>query len=749
MGKPLRWVLRVVLAVAGLAIVVIGTFVAIVHRQLPGSDAPRLPGLSQAVEVAFDARAVPTLRAANLVDSSRALGLLHARERFFQMELQRRTARGELAEVLGKAVLPLDELHRTYGFTQIAEQAAARLPPESARHLQAYSEGVNAWLEARKGRVSLELTILGIKPRPWTPADSLAVLLLMHEDLSSSWRTEQRIDALHATEAKQRFLFPRVTDEDVLLVPDAAPQSPDSAKIFHGEHAKLDLPKPIEIIPGEGGVRDETIGSNNWVIGGSRTRSGKPILANDPHLALRLPNLWYAARIEWAGRFVQGVTLPGLPGVVIGHNDRVAWGFTNIGTDVQDLYREPATSERHEVIAIKGERAQVLNVKTGAHGPQVMEGLSLHWTALDPGYIGGALTNTMEARDWASFNAAFDGFVGAAQNVVYADADGHIGWRATGRVPKRVDGDDGSAPLPATGHDWQGFVPQSEMPRIFDPPSGRIVTANQRVIGTSFPHPVTASWANPSRARRIVELIDSAKEKITAADVMRMQLDVVSPLHSDLAKLLHGQLTGELAKLLDGFDGSARADDNRMLASEQLLNALRIELRTAALGQPYKELSWSNDVAAVEEALREPQEAWTRAGLGDKAALIRRAQAAAELALRELPAKTWGAFNETKIHHPFGLGGGFLGWLFDPPQAEQSGCGNCVRVGRPNHGQSMRMVVDFADLDATTLVLPLGQSGHLGTAHRLDQRDDWLQGDTAGRTRLHQAQVGELLVLRP
>jgi penicillin amidase len=747
MSKPLRWLLRITFTLVALAIVVAGVFATVVGRHLPGAEAPRLPGLSQPMEVAFDARGVPTLKAASLLDASRALGLLHARERFFQMELQRRTARGELAEIFGKAALPSDELHRIYGFRQLAEETAAHAQPSSLQHLQAYADGVNAWLSSREGKVALELTILGVKPRPWTPADSVATLLLMHEDLSSTWRTEQRIDALKITEAKRRFFFPRVTDDDVLLVPDAARQGNDPAKLFHAEHARLE--QPVQLTPGEEGTRPEFIGSNNWVIGGSRTKSGKPILANDPHLALRLPNLWYTARIEWAGRFVQGVTLPGLPGVVIGHNDRVAWGFTNIGTDVQDLYREAPTSERHEQIAVKDGPAEDFVVKTGAHGPQPMEGLSLHWTALDPGVISGALTPTLEARDWKSFNDAFDDFVGAAQNVVYADVDGHIGWRATGRLPLRAPGDDGSAPLPSTGHDWQGYLPQAEMPRIFDPGSGRIVTANQRVIGTSFPHPVAASWANPSRARRIVELIDTAKEKLTPADAMRMQLDIVSPLHRDLAVLLHGQLKGEMATLLDGFDGSARADDRRMLVSEQLLVALRLELRTAALGAPYKELGWTNDVAAVEEALREPQEAWTRAGLGDKAALIARAQAQAEATLKDLPAKTWGAFNETKIHHPFGLGGGLLAWLFDPPQAEQSGCTTCVRVGRPTHGQSMRMVVDLADPDATTLVLPLGQSGHLGSRHRLDQREDWLRGDTAGRTRLHQVAVGEPLLLKP
>ncbi len=758
-----RWPRRLLYLLAGVAIGVAIALWFAVRRQLPGSEAPRLPGLSTSLGVDFDARAVPTLHAANLLDASRALGLLHARERFFQMELQRRTARGELAELVGKAALRLDQLHRTYGFAQVAEAAAALLPPAERQHLQAYADGVNAWLAARPRRLGLELAILRSAPRAWTPADSVATLLLMHEDLSSSWRTEQRTGALQAlTEAKRLFLFPRATDEDVLLVPDAVPvpKGGDSALLFHAEHAELQLrhlSNPIEpadstTLPDDAGTRPAWLGSNNWVIAGSRTRSGKPILANDPHLGLRAPGLWYAARIEWAGRFVQGVTLPGVPGVIIGQNDRVAWGFTNIGTDVQDLYREAPVSERRERIAVKGEAAVELVVKIGAHGPQVMDGLSLHWTALDPRTLSTPLEAIMTAHDWASFNAAFDQFPGPAQNVVYADADGHIGWRATGRIPLRPAGDDGSSIVEAQGgaHEWQGFVPQSEMPRIADPPSGRLVTANQRVIGSSFPHAVATQWANPSRARRIVELIDSAKDKLTADEVRQMQLDATSPLHRDLAALLQGQLgKGALATALEGFDGSARADDKRMLASVALLNALRRELRVAAVAQPLEELSWGNDAPSVEEALREPQAAWTRAGLGDKAALLARAQARAEEWLASQHGVTWGAYNKTQIHHAFGFGGGPLAWLFDPPQAEQSGCSTCVRVGNPSHGQSMRMVVDFGDPDATTLVLPLGQSGHLGSPHRLDQQGDWLRGDTTGRTRLHQPAVGTPLLLQP
>jgi penicillin amidase len=271
------------------------------------------------------------------------------------------------------------------------------------------------------------------------------------------------------------------------------------------------------------------------------------------------------------------------------------------------------------------------------------------------------------------------------------------------------------------------------MPRVFDPPQGYIVTANQRIIGDSFKHPVATEWVGPWRARRIAELIE-ATPKHDRDSIEAIQLDAVSIPLRDLAQLWRPQLTGQLSALLENWDGGARRDDRKMLAAELLRRSLQQELREALNAG---EVDWYEIDAPLLSALRASAGEWRRAGLGDKTQrLAHAAQRAADQLSRER-ARTWGEFDRTQIHHPFGLGGGALAWLFDPPQFDQSGCGSCPRVGRPAFGQSMRFVIDWSDPRAATLVLPLGQSGHLGSPHRLDMQRYWLDGDAGGsRTRL-------------
>jgi penicillin amidase len=447
-------------------------------------------------------------------------------------------------------------------------------------------------------------------------------------------------------------------------------------------------------------------------------------------------------RIELPDRWVQGVALAGLPGITLGQNDRIAWGFTNLGTDVADLFREPAISERVEQIAVKGAAAETLRVKLGRHGPQWREGYSLHWAPLDPRNLRSPIAAIDLATDWASFNAAVDQFKGPAQNIVYADVDGHIGYRASGLIPLRPAGDDGSLPRDGSS-DWSGYVPQAEMPRVLDPPQGYLATANQRVIGSSFPHVVTTDWASPTRAHRIAGLIERAG-KLDRAGMEAIQLDIVSDDDLELVRF-HPE-----ARRFDGWDGEARADSRLFLEAYAWENAVRELLRKKVLGPLAEDFNWSNDSATLSAALAADQAAWTRAGLGDRAQFLQDAAASAKAWLAAQRAADWGAFDALHILHPFGRAGGVLGLLFNPPSAPQSGASRTVRVARPAFGQSMRLVVDLADPLATTLVIPLGVSGHLGSAHRFDQQRDWLYGDPSGeRTRLLQPAVGRPLVFNP
>jgi penicillin amidase len=760
-----RWLRRLGIGATGLLLLAGGGGWYLTVRQLPDDQPGLIPGLQGEVTVAVDGRGVPTLRAADLFDAFRVQGFETARERMFQMELMRRSAEGRLSELVGASALPLDRIHRTYGFRQVAEAAVPMLPEGERRALEAYAAGVNAYLASRPGRWGLEFQLLGLKPESWTPAHSLEVLLLMHEDLSTSWKSEVQAEALKdLPEATRKFLMPSIAEGDLPLTPDLPGTVPDTADFFGGAAAKPSSPsdkaaalrglEAMQAIP----TPDPELraGSNNWVIAGSRTKSGKPILANDPHLNLGAPGIWFQVRFEVAGHTAQGVSLPGLPGLVIGHNDAVAWGLTNLGTDVQDLYREQATSERVESIPVKGKAPEELRVKLGAHGPQILPGLSLTWTALDPSLLRMPTIGFMQARDWASFNAAVDQFTGPAQNIVYADTQGHIGWRASGLIPIRKKGNDGSRILDGSdpANDWQGYVSQADMPRVFDPPQGFLATANNRVVGTSYPHVVATEWAGTSRAGRIADLLSCSGGPVTSP-IPDMQLDNEPRFFRTFrAALLTAGLGPELSashgKVALAEEVFASAESHDFTHLELVRRSFRKQLLQLLLKgssvQPAK-FRWYNEDAWILAAAKATPEAWKAAGLGDKQAFL-------YACLKEAQAspnwnKPWGEVNEVRMKHPFGLSGGILGWIFNPKPARLSGSSKSIRVVSQDFGQSMRMVVDLADLDATRLVLPLGQSGHLGSKHRLDQYGDWQKGDPEGtRTRLKQGSVATR-VFRP
>ncbi|HEY1334747.1 MAG TPA: penicillin acylase family protein [Myxococcaceae bacterium] len=760
-----RWVRRI--AVLLLVLVGVAALVLVVdlRNQLPDRRVPRLPGLSSRVEVRFDARGIPTVRARTLQDAFRVQGYLQARERLFQMELGRRVAGGELSELVGAGALPLDRKQRVYGFAHAADEAVRTAPEQERADVQALADGVNAFIASHRGRWGVEFQMLGLEPRPWTPADSIRLLLLFHQQLSESWQVDLVNEALERLpRARRDFLTPEVSTDDVLVLPDAVPPPPPSTAAFlsrgAGPAPRLAPPPrdpPLEVLgvplePWSSGSPPE-VGSNAWVLAGAHTARGNPILANDPHLGFGMPGTWYPLRIELVDadgavqRWIQGVGPAGLPGLVIFQNDRLAIGYTNVGTDVQDLYREPEVGKRVETIAVKGAPSETLIVPLGRHGPMVRPGLALAWAALDPVTLRAPIGRFMLATDWTTLNAAADGFLGPGQNLMYADAAGHVGWRATGVLPLRAPGDDGRTPLDGStpAHDWTGYLPQDRMPRVLDPPSGRVVTANQRAIGTSVGFRWPSSWAPPTRARRIVELVSG--EQIDARQVRTMQLDTVAIVHREVVRRLAPLLRPDLARAFEGWDGRADADSTLFLAAEEIRRRAYEAVVAAALQGAEvapSELRWYDNDPTLLAAVRASPEAWRKAGLGDRDAVL-------GAAVREVTLDgPWGRRNRLEVTHPFGRSGGPLGWLFNPPSPPLSGCDRCVRVATPHFGQSMRMVVDFADPGATTLVLPLGMSGHLWSPHRLDQLPEWLAGDPDGtRTRLHAPPVGPPLVFEP
>jgi penicillin amidase len=742
------------MTLVGLALIGTVALAYLVRHNLPDDETPRIPCLEAPVSVSFDDRGVALVKAASVLDALRMQGYLTARERLFQMDIQRRVAAGEAAELFGHAALESDRLHRTYGFSRVAAAAVPLLPAEERAHAEALAAGINAFLETHRGRLGLEFDFLRREPRPFTPADSLLVLLKMYEDLSSTWETEIALERLaRLPGGLGRFLVPRVTQDDVTLVPDARPvEIPPLPDLTGVRLAAVDLPgigEPFLSLK-------EGLGSNNWAVSGALTKSGKPMLANDPHLGLNMPSIWLPMRFEIAGHRVEGVTLPGLPGVILGRNGGVAWAFTNLGQDIEDLYREAIAGgkaarregtedvrTRVETIAVRGEAPDRWEVRETSHGPLVTKSLALRWVALDPRNLHLPNALVMLAEDPEAMVRLFDGFAGPGQNVVWASASGHIGWRASGLVPLRRPGTDGSVPYDGRDpeNDWRGYVPLAEMPRIVDPPSGYIVTANQRVVGNSFPHVVATDWPWPGRARRIRDLLEAkrkAGEKLDREGFERIQMDVVSDGHRELLRGFLPFLPGDWEAMFRDWDGAADAARPQFL----IATTLRRKLRELAL-RAWRVRGWQRDFDPDRAAalLRAEGDAWARLRLGDKRAFVEGCVKDAREEIerrwgREEAAWSWGNVNRLAVRHPLGRVPG-LSWLFDPPSAPQSGFSSVVKASRPAYGQSMRFIMDWGDPEAATLVVPFGVSGHVRSPHRTDQFEYWLNGDPGGKaTRL-------------
>ncbi len=543
----------------------------LVRRNLPADEGGPLPGLAAEVTVHIDDRGVATIHAASVEDALQAQGWLTARDRAFQLEILRRNASGRLAELFGSSALPLDRRHRLYGFARVAEAAVPLLPPRERADLEALASGINAYFTAHRGRLGLEFALLRREPEPWRPADSVAVLLLMYEQLTDDVEAQRGAEKLaDLPESLRAFLLPRATADDVLLVPDTPPLAPPGLPVVEDSAAKA-LPKAARFETTE---EEGVAGSNAFAVSGSLSASGRPILAGDPHLGLEMPAIWLPMRFVVAGRTSEGVTLPGLPALTIGRTDQVAWSFTNLEGDVQDLYREriekgrarrgngfEQVGERQETILIRGGAQEKLVVRSTSNGPLLEGDLAVRWTALDPSNLRVPNADFLRAGDEATFLATFDRFTGPPQNVVWASASGSIGWRPAGLLPVRRAGTDGSVPYDASDPEnaWRGYVPMEELPRVVDPPAGFVVTANQRTIGTSFGHVVSSDWGHPGRARRIRDLLletKAAGRKMTRRGAEAIQLDERSETMRRTAAALRPFLPGDLGRLSKG--GTAR-----------------------------------------------------------------------------------------------------------------------------------------------------------------------------------------------
>jgi len=577
------------------------------RRSLPQIDGTvTVAGITGPVEIVRDTDGIPHIFAATKTDGLFGLGYVHAQDRLWQMEFQRRIGFGELSAILGPSTIAQDRFLRTVGFGRAARAAWSLLAPEVRRQIDAYVAGINAFLDTHHGsRLPPEFTLLRFEPRHWTGPDVIVWQKMMAWDLSGNYSFEllrhdlaARVGAAAAAE-----LLPRYPADGLSIIdnggaagrqvaaapPEARPPShaPDSkpsrapddfASALGGQaraaasswtaafRAALSGGAPAARDLLLGGAFAEALGSNNWVVDGAMTASGRPLVANDPHLAARIPSVWYLAHLAAGEYDAIGATMPGAPGVVLGRNRRIAWAATNLGADVEDLYREKLDPTGRfaefegrweklqiirETIEVRGRAPVHFEVRVSRHGPLVsdainaagaqsparrglppVEPLALRWTALDPhDPTVAAILALGEARDWSAFTRALRDFVVPSQNFLYADVDGHIGYLAPGRIPVRRQGD-GAAPVEGwTGAaEWTGWVPFDALPRLFDPPQHAIVTANHRPAPPSYPYFLGLEWAEPYRALRVRELLEQ-RPALTAEAFAAMQADRVS-LHA-------------------------------------------------------------------------------------------------------------------------------------------------------------------------------------------------------------------------
>jgi penicillin amidase len=714
----LRRVVRAInMAVAILLVGGAGAAYWFVWRPLPQRSGTAIAPVSAEVWAVYDRQGTPHIRAGSLDDALFAQGYVTAQDRLFQMDGLRRLAAGDLAEVFGPGFVENDREARRFRFRRIAEEAYVTLPPGDRAAFAAYARGVNFYIATHLHSLPLEFTLLGYQPRPWSAVDSLLICLHMFRTLTTSWRDE-------------------IAKRDMLADGDA---------------------RKVEYLWAVRAGTEPQPGSNAWALSGRHTASGKPLLSNDMHLEYSLPGTWFMTHLQAPGLDVAGVALPGTPGVVVGHNERIAWGITNLHFDVQDLYIEKldarngrylyrgqweqARAER-EIIRVKGQRPVELVVWVTRHGPVFLnEGnqfMALRWTVSEPGIVQYPILDIDRAGNWQEFTQALERFPGPGSNFVYADVDGNIGYHAAGKLPKRR-GYRGDVPVDgATGDfDWDGYIPFGELPSVYNPPSGIVASANQDPFPPDYRYPVNGNFGPPYRARQIRDRL-AARERWRAADLLGVQMDIYSAFSKFLAEQLvaaydarHVRNPGleDAVALLRQWNGRMEADKPAPLIAALAFPHVRTSIAEAAAPGGGRLYETKMSSAMVEKLLRERPEGWFR----DYNEMLLRVLVDAVEEGKNLygqDVKRWryGASLRLGINNPVFHRVPAIGKYFDIAPVPMSGSGTTVKQSTPVLGPSMRMNADLGDWDASLLNIVTGQSGQILSRHYRDQWEDYLAG---------------------
>jgi penicillin amidase len=734
------------------------------RTSLPQTDGTvEMPDIRSAVDIMRDADGIPHIFAANAADAYLALGYVHAQDRLWQMETMRRMGAGRLSEIFGAATLGIDRYSRTFGLYRLAEAQVARLPADERALLDAYARGVNAYLDTHRGALPPEFVLLRHEPEPWRPADSLVWAKIMAMQLSRNWQTELlRWRMSRRLTAEQiRQLWPGDDRDAPITLSDRV------------RAAALPLDRFAGAIPPDFTSADA---SNAWVVAGSRSPTGKPILANDPHLGFAAPILWYLAHLEAPGLSLTGATVPGVPLVILGHNGRVAWGMTTTGGDVEDLFLEdidPSDPGRYltpkgpkpfhirkEEIRIKGRAPFVLDVRETRHGPVISDmigdgesraqAVAMSSASLRPeDDTPRALFLINRARDWASFLEGARHFDSPQQNLFFADTLGDIGLVAPARIPIRRSGD-GLAPVSGTDgkHDWTGFIPFDDLPRTHNPAAGLIVNANNRLVGPPYPYDITHDWDTSWRAIRIEETL--AKEtKHGVADAAALQMDILSTAARRLMPLL---LTAEpasprAAAALDRmrkWDFRMRRDRPEPLIYAAWLHQLMRAIAADELGPTFEDYGRSRPGFVLAVLTRNRQ--WCDdVTTPKKENCADRILHALNAALDEIEKDQgsdiarwrWGTAHHADFIHRVFAQVPLLGRLAQLA-IETDGGNDTVNRGLTSgtgsnpfvhsHGAGLRAVYDLADLSRSRFIVATGQSGNPLSPHYGDMLTRWRDG---------------------
>lgn len=688
-----------------------------------GRAAPKVSGTIQAgvsaeVTIHRDAIGLPHITAASVEDAIFAQGFVTAQDRLWQMDMIRRLAAGDLSEVVGPSALESDQLSRKLRLRATAELQARGLPPADQALLAAYARGVNHYIDQHEGKWGPEFAILGYRPRHWTPADTLLAALQMDRTLTNSWETDLLKARMIAAgdSAKVRRLFP----------------TRDGG----------------EIIPG----------SNAWALAGAHTASGKPILAGDPHLPFSMPSAWHLVHLRAPDLNVIGATLPGIPFVLIGHNEQIAWSITSLQFDTMDLYAEKMdlrsgrysfqgqileANRETELIAVKGAaRAELLNLVT-RHGPIFTAHAGAHyalrWAAAEPLPYRFPLLQLARAAGWSDFRAALSEYQGPGINLIFAARNGDIGHQVAGRLPRRFGflGD-----LPLDGHtgqyEWDGLIPFDELPSSLNPARGLLASANENPFRDDTRYTVSGFFAPPLRQRQIAARLESRSEGWQPQEMLGIQKDVYSAYTHYLARIALAALAARQPEdswvpaartMLDGWNGQMHKDLAAPVLVDLLDRQIRRRLGESAAAEAGAEYRFETAPAAVEALLRERPAGWFEDW--DQMIVESLADAFAEAGRRQgdRPDRwRWGRVNQVTIAHPVLSRLPLAGAWFNVGPLSLSGSSTTVKQTTPRLGPSMRFVADLSNWDNSLINLPTGNSGHFTSGHYKDQWDEYVAG---------------------